>query len=40
MPEYICSSCGLAFEAEPDQDGKIVCTNKENIHTHLCEGME
>ncbi|MBO4646951.1 MAG: protein kinase [Lentisphaeria bacterium] len=26
MPEYICSSCGLAFEAEPDQDGKIVCT--------------
>ena len=27
MPEYICSSCGTAFEAEPDQNGRIVCTN-------------
>ena len=26
MPEYICTSCGLSFEAEPDSDGKIVCT--------------
>ena len=26
MPEYICSSCGLSFEAEPGPDGKIVCT--------------
>ena len=21
-------------------DGKIVCTNKKNVHTYLCEGME
>ena len=27
MPEYICSSCGTAFEAEPDQNGQIVCTH-------------
>ena len=26
MPEYICSSCGQAFEAEPDKGGRIVCT--------------
>ena len=27
MPEYICNSCGIAFEAEPDQNGQIVCTH-------------
>ena len=27
MPEYICSSCGISFEAEPDPQGQIVCSS-------------
>ena len=27
MPEYICSSCGGSFEAEPDAQGKIICVS-------------
>ena len=33
MPEYICSSCGISFEADPDPQGQIVCSSCGAVQT-------